>query len=70
MMHDGLFGFGWLWMIFWAAVVVVPFWKICERAGYPGVLSLLILIPLVNLGFLYFLGFASWPAAKGRDAGP
>ncbi len=43
MMHDGFFGFGWLWMLFWAAVVVVPFWKICQKAGYPGALSLLIL---------------------------
>lgn len=33
MMHDGHLGFGWLWMLFWAAVVVVPFWKIYEKAG-------------------------------------
>lgn len=66
MMHDGYLGLGWLWMVVWAAVVVVPFWRICEKAGYPGVLSLLILVPLVNIGFLYYLGFAKWPAGNNR----
>ena len=61
MMHDGFYGFGWLWVLAWAAIVVVPFWRICEKAGYSGALSLLILVPLVNVGLLYFLGFANWP---------
>jgi hypothetical protein len=63
MMHDGFFGFGWLWLLVWGAIVLVPFWRICERAGYPGPLSLLILVPLVNIGFLYFLGFSRWPGS-------
>lgn len=43
-------------------VLVVPFWQICKKAGYPGMLSLLMLIPLLNLGLLYFLAFAKWPS--------
>lgn len=54
-------GFGSLWMIVVGAIVVVPFWKICTKAGFPGALSLLVLIPLVNVVFLYVLAFADWP---------
>lgn len=69
-MHDGMygvFGFQWLWMVVWAVLLIAPFWKICEKAGYSGALSLLILVPLVNLAFLYYLGFARWPA-ESRDS--
>ena len=69
MMNQSMFGNTmwaghWLWMLVMAAVVVVPVWQICKRAGYPGPLGLLILIPMVNLGLLYFLAFANWPANK------
>lgn len=36
------------------------------RAGYPGPRGLLILIPLVNLAFIYFLAFSRWPVEEGR----
>lgn len=42
-------------------LIVVPFWKICEKAGYSGWLSLLVMIPLINIGFLFFLAFSDWP---------
>tara|TARA_R100000900_G_scaffold129658_3_gene105570 strand:+ start:10879 stop:11055 length:177 start_codon:yes stop_codon:yes gene_type:complete len=35
--------------------------------GYPGWLGSLMLIPVVNLIFLYFLAFADWPANKVGD---
>lgn len=56
-----------LWMLIAAAVIVIPFWRICKKAGYSGWLSLLILFPIVNLGLLYFLAFARWPNAGGFD---
>jgi len=43
---------------------VVPFWKISQKAGYPGALGILSLIPLVNVIFFYFLAFAQWPVLK------
>jgi uncharacterized membrane protein len=43
-------------------VVVIPFWKITSRAGFSGWLSLLMLVPAVNIGFLFFLAFAPWPS--------
>lgn len=54
----------WLWMLAVAIVVVIPVWRICQRAGYPGWLGILIVIPMVNLGLLYFIAFASWRADK------
>lgn len=52
---------------FWALILILPFWLIFSKAGFPGVLSLLMLIPLVNVGMLFFLAFVEWPALKHRQ---
>lgn len=67
MTNGDMLGGGYLVMLVWAAIVVVPFWRICQKAGYPGALGLLIVIPLANIVFLYYLAFANWPSQK---AGP
>jgi hypothetical protein len=54
-----------LYSIF-AVIVVIPFWRIFEKAGFPPALSLLILIPIANLVAIYFVAFASWPSQAGR----
>jgi hypothetical protein len=69
MMDENMFGNTmwaghWLWMLVIAIVVVIPVWRICQRAGYSGWLGVLILIPMVNLALLYFIAFADWPANK------
>lgn len=65
MMNDWSFGFGVgtgpVMMIIFTVIMVYPFWRICSKAGFPGVLSLFILIPLANLVFLYWLALAQWP---------
>jgi len=38
------------------------FLKICEKAGFPGTLSLLILVPFLNFVLLFWLAFAKWPS--------
>jgi hypothetical protein len=53
-----------VWMLLMSILVVIPFWKICSKAGYSGWWSLLMLVPLANLGLLYFLGFATWPVQR------
>ena len=56
---------------FWlvgAIVVIIPFWRLCQRAGYSPWLSLLMALPLVNLVFLYVLAFSNWPSQKGTVA--
>ena len=43
-------------------LVILPVWKICEKAGFPGWYSLAVYIPLLNILLLYYLAFAPWPA--------
>jgi hypothetical protein len=42
------------------AIVIVPCWFICKKAGFSPWLSLLNVIPLGNLILLYVLAFAEW----------
>lgn len=67
MMNTAMGGSNWLWMLVIAAIVVVPVWRICVRVGYPGALSLLMVVPLANLGLLYFLAFSDWPVNASRS---
>lgn len=60
MFHAGL---GFFWLI-GAAIAVVPFWRICSRVGHSPALSLLVVVPLVNLFFIYWLAFSDWPSGK------
>lgn len=70
-MGPGMHAFGGIWMVLLGVLLVVPFWRLSSRLGYPGPLALLILIPLVNLAFIYFLAFANWPALDlGRTPNP
>lgn len=57
----------WSWMLVIGILAVIPAWRICQRTGYPGLMGLLILIPLVNLALLYFIAFADWPADRERS---
>jgi hypothetical protein len=50
-------------------LVVWPFWRIFSRAGYPGWLSLGMLVPLVNVVLLFVLAYADWPVFR-RAAPP
>lgn len=50
-------------------LVLVPFWKICSKAGRSPWLSLPIILPLVNIVFLWWLGFSRWPALPGSKIG-
>ena len=47
-------------------LTVVPFWRITSKAGFPGWLSVLSIVPLINIGFLFFLAFARWPALTDK----
>jgi hypothetical protein len=55
-------------MIFlvWIAVVGIPFWKIVGRTGNHPALTLLLIVPLVNLAFLWWLAFGRWPALESE----
>jgi hypothetical protein len=47
-----------------SALVVFLFWRILRKAGYEGALSLLMLVPFVNIGLLVYLAFEEWPVLK------
>jgi hypothetical protein len=56
-----------LWMVLVGVIAVLPFWKICQKAGFTPVLSLLMLIPFINLITIYYIAFTEWPALKGKQ---
>ena len=49
-----------------AILVLVPYWRIFGKAGFSSALSLLMIIPLVNIVMLYFLAFADWPSLNEK----
>ena len=49
-----------------AVLTVIPFWKICTKAGFPGALSLLMPVPVVNVVLLFYIAFAQWPALENK----
>lgn len=61
MMVNGMGSVGPFMMLIMAAVMIVPFWFIFSKAGYSKWLSLLMIVPLVNMILLYFLAFSQWP---------
>jgi hypothetical protein len=46
-------------------IFVIPYWKIFSKAGFAGALSLLMIIPLVNLIVLYVVAFSEWKMKPG-----
>ncbi len=61
-MYMGSFGL-FMWLIM-AVVIILPFWFIFSKAGYSGWLSLLIVVPIINIVTLYFLAFSTWPSQR------
>ena len=46
-------------------VAIIPYWVIFRKAGFAPALSILILIPLVNLIVLYYVAFSEWKTGTG-----
>jgi len=60
-------GWGTPWLIV-TILIIIPFWRLCQRVGYSPWLSLLLLVPLANLFFIYYLAFGEWPVARGAGS--
>jgi len=54
-------GFGCLFVLGCVVLLVYPFWRIVEKAGYPGVMSLLFFVPVVNFIFVWLAATTEWP---------
>lgn len=63
-MGIAIFGFFIILEIVILIFMVVCAWKIVSKAGYHGALSLLMIIPLVNLIMIAIFAFAEWPVQK------
>lgn len=53
-----------------ALITVIPFWKICAKAGFPGPLALLMLVPIANIILPFYIAFAEWPALRQTTPEP
>ncbi len=51
-------------LIFVGLIVILPYWKIFSKAGFPGWYSFLLLVPILNLIMIFYLAFAEWPIHK------
>jgi len=50
-------------------LTIVPFWKICSKAGLSPWLSILMVVPLANIIVPFVVAFSDWPAIR-RQANP
>jgi amino acid transporter len=44
--------------------IIFVYWRIVSKAGYNGALSLLALVPIVNIVMLCIFAFSEWPIQK------
>lgn len=51
------------------AVVIIPFWFICKKAGFSPWLSLLNIVPFGGLILWYVLAFADWKVVPVAQPG-
>ena len=67
-LDPALAGMMWVAIIAMAAIggllTVIPFWRILTKAGLPGPLSLLMLVPVANIILPFYVAFTDWPALR------
>jgi hypothetical protein len=51
------------------AIILVPFWFICKKAGFSPWLTFLNIVPLGNLVLLYLLAFGEWKVVPAPQMG-
>ena len=59
--------FGFFMMLIFAALIILPFWFIFSKAGFPRWLSLLMVVPIVNLIMVYVFAFSDWPSLQKKN---
>ncbi|MFI5167061.1 MAG: hypothetical protein ACHQQS_10600 [Thermoanaerobaculales bacterium] len=53
-----------IWVALAVVAILLPACRICIKAGFPSWAGGFALIPLLNLGFLWFVAFTEWPLEK------
>ena len=62
----GISLFHWIILALLSGIFIIPAWRIVSRLGYPGALSLLLLVPGINVIVLWLFAFSRWPIDKVR----
>ena len=60
----GFFGCYLLFILVIMVFMIFIYYKIIQKTGNSGWLSLLMLVPLANLGLMIWLAFSDWPVAS------
>jgi len=47
---------------------IILYWRVAVKAGYSGILSLLLFVPLVNLIVVVLFAFSTWPIERELQA--
>lgn len=50
------------------AIALIPYWFIFKKAGFAPALSILMVIPMVNIIMLYVLAFSQWKVIPVEQA--
>jgi uncharacterized membrane protein len=53
----GMGGFGIIWMIVAAALLIVPFWRLLPKVGLPNWVAIFAIFPLFALILLWIVAF-------------
>jgi hypothetical protein len=48
-------------------LVVLPYWKIFSKAGFPGWISISQLIPVLNIIILYYVAYSKWKTPQNSS---
>jgi hypothetical protein len=56
--------FGIIMCLIFMILIIPPFWSLFSKAGYSKWLSLIMVVPIVNIVMLYFLAFSTWPSQR------
>lgn len=60
-----------MYFVIMVLALVIPTWRICNRAGYSGAISLLHLIPGVGTVIVFaILAFGTWPNGEAAPPEP
>ena len=54
----------WVVLLVLAAAFIIPAWRITSKAGFPGALSLLLLVPLLGIVLIWIFAFVRWPVER------
>ena len=71
MVGNGMYEYSMWHGILGLVLVVVFLWlaaRVLGKAGYSGLWSLILLVPLVNIIMVWVFAFSSWPRLKNQPA--